>query len=259
MKAVRVTGQVVIAVLALLAALGPELMPVDPLRQDLLATLAGPGAGWVLGSDHLGRSELARLVHGARLSLALAAGGVFLSVAIGAALGLVAAWRGGWTEGAIMRLAELTLAFPTILLVLLLTAFLGGGAVGAVVALAAGQWCEACRVVHAASRAVLSQPFVEATRLLGRGSAFVLWRTVVPALRPQLAVLVGLGFATAILYISALGFLGIGIFPPTPEWGAMIAEGLPYIAEAPHLLLAPGAAIFLTVFSFQVAFAADEG
>ena len=104
---------------------------------------------------------------------------------------------------------------------------------------------------------MLSQPFVEATRLLGRGSAFVLWRIVAPALRPQLAVLAGIGFATAILTVAALGFLGVGIVPPTPEWGAMIAEALPYIGEAPHLLIAPALAIFLAVLAIQAAFAAD--
>ena len=258
MKTIRTIGRLVIAALVLLAVVGPMVLTEDPLRQDLLATLDGPGGHWLLGSDHLGRSELARLVHGARLSLALATGGVVLSLATGTALGLLAAWCGGWSEAAIMRLAEITLAFPTILLVLLLTAFLGGGALGAVIALAASQWCEACRVVHGAARAVLSQPFVEATRLLGRGTTFVLWRTVLPAVRPHLAVLMGLGFASAILYISTLGFLGIGVFPPTPEWGAMIAEAMPYIGEAPHLLIVPGAAIFLAVFSFQVAFATDR-
>ena len=234
-----------LAVALILAA--PLAWPVDPIRQNLLETLQPPSAAHPLGTDHLGRDILARLLHGAPRSLGFALVSVAGAAALGLSLGLIAADRRGWRDVAIMRLADLMLAFPGLLLALLLAGFLGGGPVPMLIALLLTLWPQFARMSRAVALGELTSAHVEASRLAGMPRHLILTRQVLPPVLRQTAALAAMSVGGAIITISALGFLGRGMQPPTPEWGAMITELLPYVHSAPVQIAAPCLAIFVTV------------
>lgn len=246
-------GLALIATLGILAAAGPFLVTADPVAQDLLHTLAPSSAAHPLGTDHLGRDMLARLAHGAARSLGLAVGCVAVATALGMALGLTAACAGRLADALIMRLADLMLAFPGILLALLIAGFLGGGALPLLLGITLTLWPQFARMARNVALGVLTAAHVEAAELAGFPPATILRRHVLPTVLRQVAVLATLGVGTAIMSISALGFLGLGLQPPVPEWGAMISELLPYLTEAPVQMAAPCVAVFLTVLGFTLA------
>jgi peptide/nickel transport system permease protein len=233
--------------IAVLVLLGPVLLGHDPTAQDLMRALDGPSPAHWLGTDHLGRDVVARLVHGGVRSLGIALACVVVATGTGTALGLIAAYAGRWTDGAIMRLADLMLAFPGILLALLISGFLGGGILPMLIGIKLALWPQFARMTRAIAIGELAQPHVEAARLAGFPARTILRRHVLPAVMRQITTLATLGLGAAIMSISALGFLGLGLQPPTPEWGAMISEMLPYIAEAPVQMAAPCIAIFVSV------------
>ncbi len=241
-------GLAIAALLALLATLGPALLRTDPLAQDLEAAFTPPGAQWWLGADHLGRSVLARLVAGAPLSLGVAAAASIATAAIGTAAGLAAA---GWPRigRVILAFADLAFAVPALLIVLLAAGLFGGGIPTILAALAIARWPAFARACHPLARAALAQPDAEASRLLGFGPAYRLRRHAWPAIRPVIASMTALGVGANILAVSALGFIGIGLAPPRPEWGAMVADSLPYLHETPAALLAPAAALVLATLA----------
>ena len=243
----RRLGLACLALLAFAALLGPLLWPVDPLAQNLRAFLQPPSMAHPLGTDHLGRDVLARVLSGAAHSLGLAALSVALAASIGIALGLVAAARGGWTDTLIMRLADLVLAMPGLLLALLLAGLMGGGIVPLLLGINLTLWPPFARMTRAVALTNLQAAHVEAARLAGFGEVVIARRHVLPPVLRQISVLAALGVGNAILTIAALGFLGLGLRPPTPEWGAMVAELLPHAAATPVALLAPCALIFLAV------------
>ena len=234
----------------LLVLVGPLFWPVDPVQQDLLATLQPPSLDYPLGSDHLGRDILARLLHGAPRSLGYALVSVAGAASIGLVLGLIAADRRGWTDALIMRLADLMLAFPGLLLALLLAGFLGGGPVPILIALVLTHWPQFARMARAVALGELTSDHVEASQLAGLPRHLILARQILPPVLRQTTPLAAVSVGGAIMTISALGFLGLGMQPPTPEWGAMITELLPYVHSAPVQIAAPCLAIFVTVLSF---------
>lgn len=236
-----------LACIAALTLLGPFLFNQDPTAQDLMRALEGPSAAHWLGTDHLGRDVAARLVHGGIRSLGIALACVVAATGVGTILGLIAAYAGRWTDGAIMRLADLMLAFPGILLALLISGFLGGGILPMLIGIKLALWPQFARMTRAIAIGELAQPHVEAARLAGFPARTILRRHVLPGVMRQITTLATLGLGAAIMSISALGFLGLGLQPPTPEWGAMISEMLPYIAEAPVQMAAPCLAIFVSV------------
>ena len=235
--------------MAVLVVLGPLVIPHDPAAQDLLRTLEGPSASHWLGTDHLGRDIAARLVHGGVRSLGIAVACVGFATGVGVALGLLAAYAGRVADIAIMRLADLMLAFPGILLALLISGFLGGGVLPMLIGIKLALWPQFARMARAIAIGELAQPHVEAARLAGFPALTILRRHVLPPVLRQTVTLATLGLGAAIMSISSLGFLGLGLQPPTPEWGAMISELLPYLAEAPVQMAAPCLAIFLAVLS----------
>lgn len=241
------TGIVLLAAIGLFALLGPWLAGADPARQQLERFLEGPSLAHPLGFDQLGRDMLARLAHGARLSLSLAGLSVLSAAIPGTLLGLLAAWRGGWPDRALAAFADAVLALPGLLLVLLLTAFTPGGFWPLYVGISLALWVEYFRVVRAAGRILLASPHVEAARLLGFGPLHIVRRHLLPELLPRLFTLMRFGFAGAVLAMSALGFVGVGLQPPTPELGVMMIELLPYYGEAPWLIGAPVLLLFLTL------------
>ena len=230
----------------LLGMVGPGLVP-DPLRQELVAALSAPGGDWVLGTDELGRSVLARLAHATRVSAGLALLCVAIAWGGGTLLGIVAAWCGGWAEAVVLRAADTLMALPGLLLTLIVAGLLGGGLVALVAGVAVAQLPVAMRMSRALAAGVVARPFVQAARLAGIPVPELLLRDVLPLLLPQLATQAALSVAQAVLSIAALGFLGIGIHPPTPEWGMMIAESVPYMHEAPWAVLAPAGMLVASV------------
>lgn len=239
------SGLVLLLLVAGFALLGPLVIDTDPARQQLARYLETPSLAEPLGLDQLGRSMLARLAHGARLSLSLALLSVLSAAIPGSLIGLLAAWCGGWTERVLAALADAVLALPGLLLVLLLAAFAPGGFWPLYVGISLALWVEYFRVVRAASRILLASPQVEASRLLGFGALYIVRCHLLPALLPRLLTLVRFGLAGAVLAMSALGFVGVGLQPPTPELGVMMIELLPYYREAPWLVASPVLVLFL--------------
>jgi len=232
--------------------LGPWLVGIDPARQTLSHFLEAPSLAHPLGLDHLGRSMLARLAYGAQLSLSMAVVSVLSAAVPGTVLGLLAAWRGGWLDRGLSALADAVLALPGLLLVLLLAAFAPGQFWPLYVGISLALWVEYFRVTRSAAALVLAGPQVEASRLLGFGPLYILRRHLAPALLPRLATLMRFGFGGAVLAMAALGFIGVGLQPPTPELGVMMIELLPYYSEAPWLVGAPVALLFFTMLGLML-------
>lgn len=234
------------------ALLGPLVISQDPAAQTLADSLRAPSAAHWLGTDLLGRSVLARLAHAARLSIGLAILAALTAAVPGVLLGVVAAWRGGRVERALVMLADAVLAIPGLLLVLLFAALAPGQPWALYVGLSLSLWVEYFRVSRAASRPVLFSDAVEASRLLGFGSMYVLRRHLLPALAPVLTTLLAFSVAHAVLSLAALGFIGVGLQPPTAELGLMMTEYLPHYQEAPWLIAAPVALLVGVVLAMML-------
>ncbi|YCI06694.1 ABC transporter permease (plasmid) [Ensifer sp. D2-11] len=248
----RLAGAGLLILLGGFAIIGPAVIPSDPAAQDFGASLAPIGSDYLLGADHYGRSLLARLAHGARLSFGMAFLTMLAAAIPGVSLGLLAAWRGGWAEKGLELIATVVLALPGLMLVLLLLAFSPGNYGPLFLGLALTLWVEFYRVTKATTNAVLAQPHIEAARMLGFGSRYILARYVLPVIAPMIATLSAFAMATAIIAVSTLSAISVGLQPPTPELGSMIVELLPYYSEAPVHVLLPAALIFLLVLGLQL-------
>lgn len=247
-----VAGAIVTALFVVVGAGAPWIAPHDPVAQELRERLAPPDVRHWLGRDEFGRDLLSRVVWGARLSLTLGVASVALAVAIGVPLGLVAGYAGGRVDGALMRGVDVLLAFPGILLALAVVAVVGAGGVGSlVVAIGVFAMPTFARLARAGALALRDVEFVEAARALGAGGTRVLARHVFPNALGPLIVQATLGVAGAILTASALSFLGVGIQPPAPEWGAMISDGRSLVRVAPQLIAWPGLALTLVTYALN--------
>lgn len=238
---------------ALLAAtIGPWLVPYDPLGVELAANYQPSSWAHLLGTDHLGRDTLSRLVAGARVSLGIALTATGVGLLVGAALGLLAAWRRGVVELVAMQFVDIMLALPELLLAITAITVLGRGTVSTVVAVAVYAVPSFARIVRGAAQPIVSADFVMAARAVGASDARLLWRHVLPGcVSPMLAhATVMLG--SAILLASGLSFLGLGVQPPDAEWGSMLSRGRELLRTAPLGAVAPGVAITATVLSFSL-------
>jgi len=244
-------GAVLVVAFVAAALLAPALAPHDPTEQLLERRLDGPSAAHLFGLDELGRDVLSRLLHGARVSLAVALSVVGLAALLGTALGTVAGYLGGRVDSLLMRATDVFLAFPGILLAIALVAVLGPALSHLVLALVVFGWVDYARLVRGQVLQLREREFVLAARALGVPGRQVVVRHLLPSLLPVLVVQASLGMAGAILAEAGLSFLGLGLQPPTPSWGAMIDAGRAHLLDAPHLALAPGAAIFLTVMGLN--------
>ncbi|HEV2069289.1 MAG TPA: ABC transporter permease [Acidimicrobiales bacterium] len=245
-------GLVILAVLGGLALLAPLVAPHDPAAQDVLDRYAAPSLEHPLGTDQLGRDELSRLLYGGRTSLltsiALGAGILVIGLAVGTASG----FAGGIIDGAVMRAIDVLLAFPNFLLVLVVVGALGPGLVNLSIAFLVAGWVGYARVVRGLVLAAKERPFVEAARSLGLRSRRVALGHVLPNVLAPVIVLWTLRTGQLLLALAALSFLGLGVQPPTPEWGAMLNDARDSLAQAPMLMVYPGALITLAALGFNL-------
>jgi peptide/nickel transport system permease protein len=249
-----------LVVLAVVAAglSAPALAPVDPVEQNVIERLAPPVFMFggtrehVLGTDHLGRDVLSRLIYGARVALLVGITTVSVSGLVGLGVGLVAGYFGGWADTAFMRLLDIQLSMPFMLLALTIIGILGPSLQNIVIVLALTGWVVYARVVRAEILSLRTREFVAACRSLGGSDARIIVRHLLPNVRSSVLVLSTVEVARMMLLESALSFLGLGVRPPTPSWGAMLADGRIYLASAWWLATFPGLAISITVLAVNV-------
>ena len=246
-----VAGVLTLAVLVTTAVLAPWLAPHDPTRQDLSQDLRRPSLQHPLGQDKLGRDQLSRVIYGARVSLQVGAVTVLIAVTIGVTLGALAGYLGGLVDFAVMRVVDILLAFPGILLAIAMSAALGPSLTNVIVALSLIGWTGYARLVRAEVLAIKQREHVEAAVALGVARPRVLVRHVLPLVVAPVVVQATFGMAGAIVAEASLSFLGLGVQPPTPSWGAMINEGRTFLLVAPHLTTYPGLAILATVLGLN--------
>ncbi|MCZ7584156.1 MAG: ABC transporter permease [Deltaproteobacteria bacterium] len=244
------TGAVLIAALALAAVAAPLLAPRDPGALDLAGDLEGPSRAHPLGQDELGRDILSRLLYGARASLAVGVIAVGLSLIVGTLVGMLAGYAGGFVDAALMRLVDVLLAFPGILLAIAIAGVLGPSFVNVIIALSLLGWVGFARLVRGQVLSLRERDFVTAARAIGASPARILGRHILPELAPPVMVQATFSVAGFILAESSLSFLGLGP-QDMPTWGGMLSEGVDYLLFAPHLSTWPGLAVLVTVLAFN--------
>lgn len=246
-----VFSALVILAIIILAVFAPVFSPYDPAAQSLRERLAAPSAEHWLGTDKLGRDILSRIIYGARVSLVIGLLPTFISMFIGTILGLFAGYYGGKTDFVIMRLADIMLAFPSLLLAMVVMYTLGGGIVNIFIALSLVNWASTARVVRAQTLSLKEAEYVEAARSMGVRKTTIIFRHILPNCLPSLIVLFTLNIPSAILSESSLSFLGVGAQPPSASWGLAVTEGKRYLFSEPWVPLAPSVAIMILVMAFN--------
>jgi len=244
-----------VAALILLAAsslLAPLLAPHNPLHQNLDKDLVGFSSDHLLGTDKLGRDILSRTIYGGRISLLTGIATVLISLAIGVAAGSLSGYLGGWLDLLLMRLVDILMAFPGILLAIALTAVLGPGLDHVILALCLIGWTGYARLVRGEILSLREREFVQAARGLGAPPTRIIVRHLIPNLLPPLLIQATFGLAAAIVAEGSLSFLGLGVEPPTPSWGAMLNDGRQFLLVAPHLTTYPGLALMFTVLALNI-------
>lgn len=235
-----------------MAFFGPSLSPFDPLEQDLKEGLAAPSAAHPLGQDKLGRDILSRILYGARISLWVGVTTVSISLGIGLIVGATAGFMGGWIDDLLMRLVDVFLAFPGILLAIAFAAVLGPSLRNVVIALSLMGWVGYARLVRGQILIAREEEYVAAARALGAGPFRIVTRHLLPNIFAPVVVEATFGMAGAIVTEASLSFLGLGVQPPTPSWGAMLSDGRSFLLLAPHLTWIPGLALLLVVMALNL-------
>ncbi len=245
-------GLAIIAIYIFAAVFAPWLATHDPTAQDLMASLQGPSAAHWLGTDSYGQDLYSRLLYGAQLALIIGFASVALGLLVGVAVGLAAGLMGGRTEWVLMRIVDGLLAFPELILAMAFMAVLGLGTENLVYALALSFVGPFARMTRGDVLQVKSQPYIEAARMMGVPTAAIIWRHVLPNVVSPILVQAGMRISIAILLESGLSFLGIGVVPPTPDWGLMIAEGRGFITMAPWISGVPGVALAILLVALNL-------
>jgi peptide/nickel transport system permease protein len=247
-----VISGLVLLLIILVCFFAPVLAPYSEAGQDLSASLAQPSPEHLLGADKMGRDLLSRLLYGGRVTIMSALGVVLLSVLIGAPLGLFSGYYGGKFDAIVGRCCDVLLSFPSLLLAFLLVAALGRGIANAVIALGIIYVPMLTRLVRSLTLVEKNKTYVEAAESIGFSRPYILFRHILPNCVDTVLVQLTLDLAYAILDLAALSFIGLGVSPPTADWGAMLDEGRYFLLQSPLLALAPGAAIVLTVLSLNI-------
>jgi ABC-type dipeptide/oligopeptide/nickel transport system permease subunit len=242
---------VVLLLLVVVSVAAPIVAPYGPMKADLALQFERPSFAHPFGTDELGRDILSRIIWGGRLTLATAAGSIALSAVVGVPIGLVGGYFGGWIDAVLMRLVDVLLAIPAILVALGLLAMFGRSTGNVIVAVGIVNIPAFARLTRASTLSVKGEDFVAATEAMGAGYGYLLFRTILPNAAGPILVQTAVTGATAILLASALSFLGLGIQPPTPDWGAMLSTGRSYLSQAPWYGIFPGLAVAITVFALD--------
>ncbi|MBC7107706.1 MAG: ABC transporter permease [Methanomassiliicoccales archaeon] len=242
---------IVLMILAICAIFAPLLAPFDPLKTDLSNKLAGPDGQHVFGTDELGRDILSRILFGLRYSLGIAIIVVIIAAIVGTLFGLLAAYYGGIVDLVMMRIVDIMLAFPSIILSLVIVGLFGGGAFNLILALAATQWPSYSRLVRSTVLSLKTTGYVENAKVLRAPTHWIIGRHILPNAQGPIIVLIALDIGHTILFAAAISFLGLGIQPPTPELGLMIRSGVRYLTTAPHVALFPGLFLSIIVLAFN--------
>jgi peptide/nickel transport system permease protein len=245
-------GGSVLMVIVLAAVAAALISPYDPIKTNQRLSLEGPSLAHVMGTDRFGRDIFSRVVWGGQESLPIGLVSVSIGLVFGVSLGLVAGYYGGWLDATSMRLVDLLLAFPGILLALAIIAILGGSLTNLMIAVGISVIPDYVRITRGTVLSLKQREFVLAARVIGCRGPTIMWRHILPNIMAPLIVLATLGMAQAIITGSALSFLGLGIKPPTPEWGNMLAEGREFLQHAWWVAFFPGAAIMLTVLAINL-------
>jgi len=248
-----VIGSVIVVIIALAALLAPWLARHDPIATNFSNRYAPSSRAHPFGTDNLGRDEFSRILHGARISLGMAVAATLGITIVGVTLGLVAGMSGRATSTVIMRMADVELALPGLILALVVVGLLGQGLRNLIITIILVQWPTFARIVRGMTLKVREQDFVEAARSVGASRTRIMFRHVLPNLVGPVVVLSTLDMGRVLLAVSGLSFLGFGIGPPTPEWGAMLAEAKTFLDRSPALLIWPGLAITVMVLAFNLA------
>jgi peptide/nickel transport system permease protein len=233
-----------LALIVLSVAFSPWIAPYPPAAQDLTARLAPPGPAHWLGTDHLGRDTLSRLLDGGRFSLVTAAVATVLTAVLGTGIGVLSARRRGWVDELLTRTNDVLLALPEMVVALFLVAVLGPGPLSLLLALTVTGWTPFARLARALAYDVSARGFVEAARVLGCSPSFIVLRHILPHLSGPLLGQAALRFGQFLITVGALSYLGLGVQPPQSDWGAMLAAAQPYAVRAPVTILAPGLVVF---------------
>ncbi|HVX31133.1 MAG TPA: ABC transporter permease [Nitrolancea sp.] len=245
-------GAVIILIIVLAAILAPLIAPYDPYHQDLAASLQGPSASHLFGTDSLGRDVFSRVIYGGRITIPVSMAAVILAILIGVPVGLASGYRGGLSDSFIMRLMDILLAFPSLLLAMAIMASLGVHLWTISVAIAVTSIPIYVRLVRAEVLRLRNREFVDAARCIGVDDRTILFRHILPNGLSPIIIQASLNAALAILNVSALSFIGLGAQPPSAEWGAMLADGRSVMQVAWNVTTFPGIAIFLVVIAFNL-------
>lgn len=245
-------GGALLIVFVLTGVFAPWLAPHDPLAVNLANTLQSAGGVYPLGTDHLGRCVLSRIIWGARVSLSTSFLVVATIMVISIPYGMLAGWFGGWLDNVLMRLVDIVLAFPRLVLALVIAGMLGPSLTNTMLALGVVSWVGFARLIRGLVLQAKEREYVLASRACGTSTGRILWSHILPNILGQVMVLATLDMGWLILSISGLSFLGLGAQPPTPEWGAMLNDSRPYFQVKQSLMLYPGLAVMLAVLAFNL-------
>lgn len=237
----------------LMAAFAPYLVPYDPYEQDLGSALLPPGGAHLLGTDRYGRDMLSRVIMGSQSTIFSALLLVVIITVIGSAVGIFCGYHGGKLDSFLMRVSDIFLAFPGMVFAIAVASVMSGGILNAVVALACISWPKYARIARSQVMTIKSMPYMAAAKLSGSGTWKMILKHIVPNIAGPVVVTAVLDIGTMIMEIAGLSFLGLGATPPTAEWGSMMSNGRSMLQTSPWVILAPGAAIFLTVMIFNLA------
>lgn len=247
-----IVGLMILLVLVVCAVFADLLAPYDYAAQDLKNRFVAPCFAHPFGTDNLGRDILSRIIYGSRISLTVGLASVSLAAMIGIFLGSIAGFYGGKSDNIIMRAMDVLLAIPSLLLAISIAATLGNGIPNLILAIGFGAAPTYARIVRASILSLKEQEFIEAARSVGASDFRIIFHHILPNCLAPIIVQMTLGVASAILSTASLSFIGLGIAPPTPEWGSMLSAGRQYIRDAWHIVTFPGAAIMITIFGLNL-------
>jgi peptide/nickel transport system permease protein len=247
-----IIGMVILGLFVFCALFAPWIAPYDPIDQDVTRRREPPSWEHPFGMDEVGRDLLSRVIYGARVSLYVGVASVSLAIIAGTLIGAVSGYAGGWIDNVVMRIMDIMLAFPSLLLAIAIVAILGPGLLNMLYAIAFVSIPAYARIVRASVLAAKEMDYTLAARAIGCSSSRILFRHIMPNCLTPIIVQGTLGIATAILDAAGLSFLGLGAQPPTPEWGAMLGQGRGSVFTAPHVVIFPGLAIMLSVLGFNL-------